>query len=373
MWPELRLWQSLRLPETRECRNVNFKSAIAAGALFMSALLPAQARPVIAVVGENYATELIDFVIPYGILTQSGAADVIAVGTRPGAVRMRPALRIEPQTTLQSFDERYPNGADYVVVPAMMFENRAAQSVLVDWLRAQGAKGATMVSICDGALLVAEAGLFNGHRATGHWATQSKRERAFPDTQWLRNTSYVIDGKAISSAGVTAAIPLSLALVEAIAGTDTAERVAREIGVSNWSPQHDSEQFHVGVSTYALAIRNRLSKQREINIPVAAGVNEISLALAADAWSRTFRSRAMTLASAGGAVLTKNGLTLLPDRISDAKPADESIALDALPADVLDQTLADIGRRYGPSTATFVATQIEYSRVTPRATAQGTR
>ncbi|HEV7608527.1 MAG TPA: DJ-1/PfpI family protein [Steroidobacteraceae bacterium] len=343
----------------------------------MSALLPAQAqiapyqgrfertRPVVAVLGENYATELIDFVIPYGILAQSGAAEVLAVGTGAGPIRMRPALRIEPQATLVTFDQRFPDGADYVIVPAMMFESRAAQSIVLDWLRAQAAKGATVVSICDGAMVVAQAGLFKGHRATGHWATQSKREHAFPDTQWLENTRYVADGKVISSAGVTAAIPLSLALVEAFAGTDSAARVARELGVSDWSSEHDSQQFHMRASTYALAIRNLLSRKRTIDLQVSAGEDEISLALAADAYSRTFRNRAFTLASTAGAVRTKGGLMLLPDRTeADVKSSrDIVMTLDGfLPGEVLDQTLADITRMYGSSTASFVALQLEYPR-----------
>jgi putative intracellular protease/amidase len=322
LWFGLRLRRRLRLRQDHECRYVIRQSVVWASALLVSALLPAQAqiapyqarfertRPVVAVVGENSATELIDFVIPYGILAQSGAADVLALGTRPGPMRMRPALRIEPQATLQTFDQRFPDGADYVIVPAMMFESHAAQSVVLDWLRTQAAKGATVVSICDGAIVVAQAGLFKGHRATGHWATQSKRERAFPDTQWLVNTRYVADGKVISSAGVTAAIPLSLALVEAIAGTDTATRLANDLGVSDWSSEHNSQQFRMRASTYALAIRNLVSTRRKIDLQVSAGEDEISLSLAADTYSRTFRNRVFTLAGAAGAIRTKGGLTV---------------------------------------------------------------
>jgi hypothetical protein len=75
-------------------------------------------RALVAVVGENSATELTDFVIPYGVLSRSGAADVVSVATQPGVLKLRPAVQIQPDTTTDEFDRRYPDGADYVIVPA---------------------------------------------------------------------------------------------------------------------------------------------------------------------------------------------------------------------------------------------------------------
>ena len=143
------------------------------------------------------------------------AAEVLAVATQAGPLHMRPALTIEAQATISEFDQRFPAGADYVIVPAV---TQPDDAVLVQWIAAQGAQGATVVSICDGALVVANAGLFKGRRATAHWATASYRRQHYPDTQWLANIRYVADDKVVSSAGVSAAMPTALALVAAIAG-----------------------------------------------------------------------------------------------------------------------------------------------------------
>lgn len=180
-------------------------------------------QPLIAIVGENGGTELTDFAIPYGVLARSGAAQVTTVATQAGPLTMRPALKIQPHATVQQFDARYPDGADYVIVPAV---NKADDPALLRWVAAQGAKGATIVSICDGALVVANAGLLKGRRATAHWATESLRKERYPDTQWQANTRYVADGKVVSSAGISAAMPTALALVEAIAGRARAAAVA---------------------------------------------------------------------------------------------------------------------------------------------------
>src|SRR5688572_2092597 len=100
-------------------------------------------RPVIAVVGFNAGTEVTDYVVPYGVLAESGAADVWALGTSDGPIQMKPALRFSPQATIRAFDTRFPDGADYVVVPNVYEgENDAG---LLEWLRLQAAKGATIV------------------------------------------------------------------------------------------------------------------------------------------------------------------------------------------------------------------------------------
>ncbi|MFL6575141.1 MAG: DJ-1/PfpI family protein [Povalibacter sp.] len=320
-------------------------------------------RPVIAVVGENVGTELVDFVVPYGVLSRADVADVVTVATHEGPMQMRPALAIQAESTLGSFDERFPDGADYVIVPAVMSMDDHSPPLLVNWIQAQAGKGASVISICDGALTVAKAGLFKGHRATGHWATQSKREHDFPDTQWLKNTRYVADGKVISSAGVTAAIPLSLALVEAIAGSNRASQVAEGLGLDAWSSEHDSSAFHLSTGIYLLAIRNWILPSQEIGLQVAAGVDELALALTADTWSRTYRSRAYAVADSPGVIRTQHGLTLIPDRIVGQAKMPRRLrptAAGTPSMQVLDDSLAEISKSYGRSTANFVALQLEY-------------
>ena len=68
-------------------------------------LRPGRTRPVVAVIGENYFTELSDYIVPYGVLAESGVAEVIALATKPGPIQMFPArLKIEPHATSADFD-----------------------------------------------------------------------------------------------------------------------------------------------------------------------------------------------------------------------------------------------------------------------------
>jgi hypothetical protein len=79
--------------------------------------------------------------------------------------------------------------------------------------------------------------------------------------------------------------------------------------------------------------------------------------LADCAWSRTYRSRALTFAGSAQAQVTRSGLRVLPDRVAATWPADESLTAVGTqpPAQALDLALQTIARRYGKPTERVVA------------------
>jgi putative intracellular protease/amidase len=333
-------------------------------------------RPVIAILGENSGSELNDFVIPYGVLEQSGVAEVVTVSTQPGVLKLRPALTLQAQATIQEFDARFPDGADYVIVPAIV---RYKDPVLLAWIVAQAAKGGTVMSICDGAVVVAASGLMNGHRATAHWASQGARRKYFPEVKWVDNVRYVADGKIISTSGLSAAIPASLALVEAIAGHDRTLALATELGVSDWSPQHNTKPFRprFGVNLWALISVNYTNAwfhpTDTVGVPLTPGMDEIALALTADAYSRTGRSQAYALAASASPVQTRYGLVVIPDRVvGGANPVKYVLpAFDATPSGRwLAKSIDGIMLRYGRTTAYGVALDFEYPMIPQRSLAK---
>lgn len=316
-----------------------------------------RSRPVVAVVGENSGTVLSDFMIPFGVLAQSGVAEVVSVATQPGLLELTP-LKFRPDATTEDFDRRYPDGADYVVVPAVAKND---DPTLIKWVTAQAAKGATMVGICNGALVLANAGLTRGHRATAHWSTHQMRVRKYPDTQWLKNVRYVADGTLVTSAGITAAMPTSLALVEAIAGRDRAAALALRLGVKDWGTQHNSDAFSLTFMDGVTAARNKILS-RDIGIPVADGMDEITLAWQTEAYTATLRGRVFAVADSASPVRTRGGMTLIPDRIAGKDRLDWMLPAqdDTPPGLALDKALLDITTRFGPGSARLVVLETEY-------------
>lgn len=322
-----------------------------------------RARPVIAIIGLNGGTELTDYVIPYGILSRANVGEIVPIATEAGPITMRPALRLQPMGSMADFDALYPEGADYVIVPAVTGPTNPA---LLGWIRRQAAKGGTLLSICDGALVLAASGVMNGHRATAHWGTAGYRRKHYPKVRWEDDRRYVADGTIVSSAGISAAVPVSLALIEAIAGHDRAVATASEIGVSTWGPDHDSHRFHPkfgrNLSAFATTIYLNpwLHKRQDLGLPMSNGVDEVALAFAADAYARTGRARTYTVSAALKPVTTLHGLTVLPDRV-DAGSFTRVVPVPAAsPGSVMDDVLASIARAYGKQTAYGVALDFEY-------------
>src|SRR5690349_2696568 len=104
-----------------------------ADAMLASLKPPKRGRPLIAVVGINDATETTDYLVPTGILRRADVADVLLLATKAGTVQLFPALTVEPDATIAEFDARNPQGADYVLVPAM---SRDDDPVVLAWLQA---------------------------------------------------------------------------------------------------------------------------------------------------------------------------------------------------------------------------------------------
>jgi transcriptional regulator GlxA family with amidase domain len=103
----------------------------------------------------------------------------------------------------------------------------AADDALVAWVRAAAPRCRRVATVCSGAFLGAAAGLLGGRRVTTHWARAQELRETHPDVTVDPDPIYIRDGKVWSSAGVTAGIDLSLAMVQDDLGVDAAQTVAR--------------------------------------------------------------------------------------------------------------------------------------------------
>lgn len=324
---------------------------------------PKRQRPLIAIIGINDATETTDYLMPYGILRRADVADVVTVATKPGPMSLFPVLKVEPQATIEEFDAQHPEGADYVIVPAM---SRDDDPSALQWIRSQAASGAIIIGVCAGAKVVGASGLLDGKRATTHWYSVGELQGRHPAIRYVANRRLVVDHGVATTTGISASMPMSLTLIEAIAGRARAQAVGRDIGLADWDARHDSNAFQFTRPFAVTAIRNVMAfwSRERLGIELSPGVDEVSLALVADAWSRTYRSRAVTFSGTAGALATRNGIRIVPDEVTASWPAERRLPAigDQPPAKVLDQTLSAIEARYGVPTADFVAMQLEYPR-----------
>jgi transcriptional regulator GlxA family with amidase domain len=130
----------------------------------------------------------------------------------------------------------------------------------VAWLRRCHEQGATLAAACSGALLLAQAGLLDGHEATTHWAYCSVLSRDFPKVKVRRKRALVVSGEGqrlVMAGGGTSWLDLALYLIARNAGVQAAMEVAR-INLIDW---HD-----IGQQPFA-----RLARSVQADDAVVAG------------------------------------------------------------------------------------------------------
>ena len=96
-------------------------------------------------------------------------------------------------------------------------------------LRDAHRRGVRMVAFCVGTLVLADAGLLDGRRATTHWHLTDRLRWQFPKVDVVTDALYVDGGDVLTSGGVAAAIDLAVHLVRLDHGAEVANRVARNM------------------------------------------------------------------------------------------------------------------------------------------------
>lgn len=86
-----------------------------------------------------------------------------------------------------------------------------------------------IVGLCTGSFVLAEAGLLKGRRATTHWSHAPSLRERYPDTLVEEDRIFIVDGPVWTSAGMSAAFDLCLAMVEKDLGDDVARSVAHSL------------------------------------------------------------------------------------------------------------------------------------------------
>ncbi|CCQ37810.1 PfpI family protease [Natronomonas moolapensis 8.8.11] len=173
----------------------------------------------------------LDAIAPYEVFRLAARRDGVdarlVTVTPADRVEARSGLRVEPDGTVSDSPEA-------LVVPGGGWNDPDGPGVRREYDRGDlpeviadaFAAGATVASVCTGAMLLAAAGLLEGRPATTHHTALADLR----DTGCVaREARFVDDGRVLTAGGITSGIDLALHLVERECGPDVAASVAREL------------------------------------------------------------------------------------------------------------------------------------------------
>lgn len=152
--------------------------------------------------------------------------ELVVVGYSSRSIVCSSGARLTPDLTLR---DPLPRLDTLLVAGSPDIARAPRHLVALKWLQQTSRKSKRFGAVCNGAWLLAEAGLIDGRRITTHWDLAHQICATFPEVQVDADAFYLRDGPVCTSAGVTAGMDLALALVEEDLGREIAKQVASQL------------------------------------------------------------------------------------------------------------------------------------------------
>lgn len=168
--------------------------------------------------------EVLDFAGPFEVfgvtdeLNGERAFNVFTVAENPGTVHTRHGLKLAPTHTLESCP------APHVLVIPGGFGTRALlhRPSLLEWVQTRAAAAEIVMSVCTGALVLAQCGLLAGLRVTTHHELLGMLAELAPTATVDPTARFHDNGRILTAAGISAGIDCSLHVVRRLLGPDAA-------------------------------------------------------------------------------------------------------------------------------------------------------
>lgn len=165
---------------------------------------------------DNYTA--LDIVGPYEVLNKLPNSKIYLVGLEKKEYKDTYGLKISTDYSIDEISQ-----ADILLIPGGFgIDDLLKNKEIIYWVQKIDSTTKWTVSVCNGSLLLAQAGLLNGKNCTTHWRRKDQLKNY---DVIVKDERYVQDGKIITSAGVSAGIDMALYLVSKVAGDQTAKMI----------------------------------------------------------------------------------------------------------------------------------------------------
>jgi transcriptional regulator GlxA family with amidase domain len=158
---------------------------------------------------------------------QQRCYETLVIGSTDKPFTSETGIVFHPHKTLQNAP-----ALDTLLIPGgRSLRSGDTSTTISAWVKRSAGRIRRVASVCTGVYALAPTGLLDGRRVTTHWRFERDIKQRFPQLRVDLNALFLKDGKFYTSAGITAGIDLSLALIEEDYGPRVALSVARELVV----------------------------------------------------------------------------------------------------------------------------------------------
>ncbi len=173
--------------------------------------------------------EVLDFAGPFEVfavtdeLAGHAVFNVYTVAENIGTIRARNGLKVIPDYSRENCP------APQVLIVPGGYGTRALlhKPALLEWVRQRAGRAELVLSVCTGALVLGQAGLLDGLRATTHHECLDLLRTTAPRAEVVATERFVDEGRIVTAAGISAGIDASLHVVSRLIGAEAADRTAR--------------------------------------------------------------------------------------------------------------------------------------------------
>lgn len=270
-------------------------------------------KPTAAVVLGSPTTEVFDFIVPYQMLAMTDAYNVYAVAPSKNVTSLTGGLDLVPHYSFEEMDQLLGESPDLIVVPYMPLGDQEKYKPVREWI--QKHSQTFLLSICGGAINLADAGLLQGKSSTIHWQFFDQTSRAFSDTNWIRDQRFVVGGeKLVSSAGLTSGIDATLYVISQQLGESMAEKIAKEMNYPSYhfvkNPKVDPYYLDWSETIYLFNQAFQWN-QEQMGVLLYDGMDEGALSSIYDTYGASGTTKVISLSNSMQPIVTKYHLNLI--------------------------------------------------------------
>ncbi len=230
--------------------------------------------------------QIIDYTGPYEVFGQAGF-EVFTVGVTVDPITTSMGMKVTPSYTLEDGPE-----PDVIIIPGGGVTKAQSDPKIIKWIQDSEKEVDHILSVCNGAFILAKTGLLDGKTATTFYGLIDGFRAIAPKTTVVTDKRYVDNGKIITTAGLSSGIDGSLYVISKLMGKARAQMVALNMEY-NWQPG----------STYARAsfadahVRKIFGVGLNIEAPAGTEMRVLSTEGGTENWEVNWQAQGATSAA----------------------------------------------------------------------------